>query len=259
MVLLFLCVWYTKNIMKEEPKKKGTLNVPASKLPTEERPEDFRSSFHWRVFRIMAEFVSGWQFLADFGKTVTFFGSARFVEGDKWYDMARELGQMLSKSDFSILTGGGPGIMEAGNRGAKEGEKGDSVGLNIQLPYEQRTNAYVDKSIGFHYFFVRKVMLSYAARAYVFFPGGFGTLDEFFELATLIQTKKIQRVPIVLVGREYWGPLVGWIKDEVLEKFKAIDAEDQEIYALVDTAEEAFEIVKNAPARHEFREFVSTE
>jgi hypothetical protein len=242
--------------MKVEPKKKGKMNVPASELPIEEKSEDFRSSFHWRVFRIMSEFVGGWQFLADFNKTVTFFGSARFPEGDKWYEKARKLGQLLSDHGLSVITGGGPGIMEAGNRGAKEGEHGDSVGLNIQLPYEQRINAYVEKGIGFHYFFVRKVMLSYAARAYVFFPGGFGTLDEFFEIITLIQTKKIQAIPVVLVGKEYWGPLTSWIKEQMHEKFKAIDEADQEIYKIVDTAEEAFEIVKDAPARSEFSEFI---
>jgi len=242
--------------MKKESKRKGTMNVPASELPVEERSEDFRSSFHWRVFRIMSEFVNGWQFLADFNKTVTFFGSARFQEGDKWYSEARKLGQLLSSNNLSVITGGGPGIMEAGNRGAKEGEKGDSIGLNIQLPYEQRINAYVDKSIAFHYFFVRKVMLSYSARAYVFFPGGFGTLDEFFEMVTLIQTKKIQSIPVVLVGKEFWEPLLKWMSKEVYGKFKAIDEADQEIYKLVDTAEEAYEVIKNAPARHEFEEFI---
>jgi hypothetical protein len=241
--------------MNEKPKK-GTMNVPASELPTEERPEDFRSSFHWRVFRIMSEFVNGWQFLADFGRTVTFFGSARFPEGDRWYEEARKLGKLLTEDKFSVITGGGPGIMEAGNRGAEEGKNGDSIGLNIQLPYEQRINPYVDKSIGFHYFFVRKVMLSYSARAYVFFPGGFGTLDEFFEIITLIQTKKIQSIPVVLVGREYWDPLISWIKEQMLGKFQAIDAADQEIYKIVDTAEEAFDIVKDAPARKEFEEFI---
>ena len=138
----------------------------------------------------------------------------------------------------------------------KTAEPGDSIALNIQLPYEQRINAYVEKGIGFHYFFVRKVMLSYAARAYVFFPGGFGTLDEFFEIITLIQTKKIQAVPVVLVGKEYWGPLTSWIKEQMHEKFKAIDEADQEIYKIVDTAEEVFEIVKDAPVRSEFSEFI---
>lgn len=242
--------------MIEKEEHKETMNVPASKLPVEERPQDFRSSFHWRVFRIMSEFVSGWQFLADFTKTVTFFGSARFPEGDKWYEEARKLGKILSENGYAVITGGGPGIMEAGNRGAVEGKAGESIGLNIQLPYEQRTNPFVDKSIGFHYFFVRKVMLSYAARVYVYWPGGFGTLDELFEIITLIQTKKIPAVPVILVGKEYWQPLLEWIKNDVRGKFKAIDEEDMDLYKLVDTAEEAYEIIKTAPARHDFEEHI---
>ncbi len=234
--------------------KKGQLNVPASKLPTFEHGEDFRSSFHWRVFRIMAEFVDGWQFLADIGKSVTFFGSARFPEGTPWYEEARKLGKMLADAGFSVITGGGPGVMEGGNRGASEGGgTGDSIGLNIKLPFEQRVNPYVEKGIGFHYFFVRKVMLSYAAQAYVYFPGGFGTLDELTELVTLIQTKKISvHIPMILVGKEFWSPFLAWVNDTLLEKYQAIDKEDMQIYQLVDTAEEAFEIIKKSPERIEF-------
>lgn len=234
--------------------KKGSLNVPASKLPAEEHGEDFRSSFHWRVFRILAEFVDGWQFLADVKKSVTFFGSARFPEGSQWYQEARKLGKMLTDIGFSVITGGGPGIMEGGNRGASEGGgKGDSIGLNIKLPFEQRVNPYVEKGIGFHYFFVRKVMLSYSAQAYVYFPGGFGTLDEFTELVTLIQTKKISvHIPVILVGKEFWTPFLSWVDDMLLKKYQAIDKEDMQIYQLVDTAEEAFEIIKRSPERTEF-------
>jgi len=229
-----------------------SLNVPASKLPTTPQLEDFRSSFHWRVFRIMAEFIDGFQFLADFKKTVTFFGSARFQEGYRWYEEARTLGRLLGEAGFGVVTGGGPGIMEAGNRGAVEGN-GESIGLNIKLPYEQRINSYVRKGVGFHYFFVRKVMLSYAAQAYVYFPGGFGTLDEMFELVTLIQTKKIPLViPVLLMGKEFWGPLIDWIDKEVYGKFKAIDEADRKIYTVVDSAEEAFEIIKNSSERTEF-------
>jgi len=235
-----------------EPIRKESMNVPASKLPVTPQLEDFRSSFHWRVFRIMAEFIDGFQFLADFKKTVTFFGSARFEEGHRWYDEARKLGKLLGQDGFGVITGGGPGIMEAGNRGAVDAN-GESIGLNIKLPYEQRTNAYVKKGIGFHYFFVRKVMLSYAAQSYVYFPGGFGTLDEFFEIATLIQTKKIPfQIPVILVGQEFWGPLTEWIDKEMYGKFKAIDETDRKIYTLVDSAEEAFEIIKNSPERTEF-------
>ncbi len=247
--------------MNEENLKEN-LNVPASKLPLVEEqypPKDFRSSFHWRIFRIMAEFVDGWQFLADFKKTVTFFGSARFKKDDKWYEEAYKLGKMLALEGFNIITGGGPGIMEAGNKGAyeaneenKDGTVGDSIGLNIKLPFEQRINRYVRKAVAFHYFFVRKVMLSYYAQAYVYFPGGFGTLDEIFELTTLVQTKKIPKIPIILVGKEFWEPLAGWIDKEVYGKFQAIDKEDMEIYKIVDSAEEAYNIIQKSPERKEF-------
>lgn len=243
---------------------KEKYNVPASKLPIEpeELPTgDFRSSFHWRIFRILSEFVEGWQFLADLKKSVTFFGSARFTENDHWYQEARKLGYLLAKQGFDIITGGGPGIMEAGNRGAYDANKetieddpkiGNSIGLNIKLPMEQRVNPYVDKFVDFHYFFVRKVMLSYYAQAYVYFPGGYGTLDEVFELLTLIQTKKVSRIPIVLVGKEFWEPLDQLIRNHLLEKFAAIDKEDLELYKVVENSEEAYEIIKSLPARKSF-------
>lgn len=228
------------------------MNLPASKLPKTEEPKDFRSSLHWRVFRILSEFIEGWQFLADFKKTVTFFGSARFPEGSRWYEEARKLGALAVKDGFAVITGGGPGIMEAGNRGAAEAE-GKSIGLNIKLPSEQRINPYVNQSSAFHYFFVRKVMLSFAAQAYVFFPGGLGTLDEVFELLTLIQTKKISdKIPVVLVGKEFWEPIHNWMHEEMYQKLQSIDEEDLKLYTIVDNAEEAFEIVKNAPSREDF-------
>lgn len=239
-------------------RKDDRLNVPAAKLPKTTEPHDFRSGFSWRVFRIMSEFVDGWQFLADFDKTVTFFGSARLEEGSRWYEEARKLAKMLADQKFAVITGGGPGIMEGANRGACESEKGDSVGINIQLPFEQRENPYVKKGSGFYYFFVRKVMLVYSARAYVFFPGGYGTLDELFEMITLIQTQKVDStIPVVLVGKEFWGPLLKWIEKAMRDELKTISPEDINIYKLVDTAEEAFEIVKSAPARHEFDEYVT--
>ncbi len=230
------------------------LNVPAKELPIIEHEKDFRSSFHWRVFRIMAEFVDGWNFLAEVRKCVTFFGSARFTEDNHWYKEARKLGKMLTDGGYSVITGGGPGIMEAGNRGATEGgSPGDSFGLNIKLPFEARVNPYVEKGVAFHYFFVRKVMLSYAAQAYVYFPGGFGTLDELTELITLIQCKKISvKIPMILVGREFWTPFLEWIEKTVLTEYRAIDKEDLKIYELVDTAEEAFRIIKKSPERTEF-------
>ena len=233
--------------------RKVQLNLPASKLPQEDKkPDDFRSSLHWRVFRILSEFVDGWQFLADYKKTVSFFGSARFLEGDKWYEEARKLGKMAAEAGFAVVTGGGPGIMEAGNRGAVEGG-GKSIGLNIQLGTEQRINPYVQESMAFHYFFSRKVMLSFAARAYIFSPGGLGTLDEMFELITLIQTKKIsENVAVILLGKDYWEPIDKLLREHLYEKFKTIDKEDLNIYKIVDSAEEAFELIKDAPSREDW-------
>ncbi|MBU6141556.1 TIGR00730 family Rossman fold protein [Patescibacteria group bacterium] len=230
---------------------KPKLNVPAKMLPEIKRPvHDWRSSAHWRVFRIMAEFVDGFQFLADFKKTVTFFGSARFPDTDHWYQEAQKLARLLSQEGYSIVSGGGPGIMEAGNRGAVEGRKGDSIGLNIQLPYEQRINPYVKKPIGFHYFFTRKVMLSYSAQAYVFFPGGFGTFDEVFEILVLIQTHKIyKKIPVVLIGKDFWGAVDQFIRTTMLNKYQTIDEEDLAIYSIVDTAEEALKIIRTSKPR----------
>ena len=244
--------------------EKEKYNLPASKLniEPEELPEkDFRESFHWRIFRIIAEFVEGWEFLANLKKSVTFFGSAVVKEDDKWYQEAKKLGYLLAKEGFDIITGGGPGIMEAGNRGAWEANEetqnkddgiGNSIGLNIKLPNEQRINRYVDRSVAFNYFFTRKVMLSYYAQAYVYFPGGYGTMDEVFELLTLIQVKKIARIPIILVGKEFWIPMTTWIEEYLYEKFRAISKEDMNLYKIVDSAEEAFDIIKSAPARKNF-------
>lgn len=209
--------------------------------------EDFRKTFQWRIFRIIAEFVDGFQFIADFKKSVAIFGSSRFPSDHHYYQEARKLAELLAKSGFTVITGGGPGIMEAANRGAFE-SGGESVGINIQLPEGQRINKYVKKPIGFHYFFTRKVMLSFASWGYVFFPGGFGTLDEFFEMVTLVQTKKLpQPVSIVVVGKEYWQPLLDWIQKEMHEKNRTIDKVHMEIFHLVDKAEEAFEIIRTSP------------
>ena len=236
------------------PKSKTTSSKPLA----HKKHHDFRSSFNWRVFRIMAEFVEGWQFLADFDKTVSIFGSARLEEGSRWYEESRKLAKMLANKKFAVITGGGPGIMESSNRGASEAAFGHSVGMNIKLPMEQCENPYVSRSQSFNYFFTRKVMLAYSARAYVFFPGGFGTLDGLFEMVTLIQTKKIEdTIPFVLVGKEFWTPLLKWIDEAMIKNHKTVSPEDVHIYKLVDTAEEAMKIVTKAPARHEFDEFVT--
>jgi len=211
--------------------------------------QDFRKTFQWRIFRIMAEFVEGFQFIADFKNAVTIFGSTSFSPKNHYYQEARKLGYLLAKAGYPVITGGGPGIMEAANRGAFEAG-GKSVGINIQLPKGQRINSYVTHPIGFYYFFVRKVMLSFSSDAYVFFPGGFGTLDEFFEMVMLVQTKKLEkRVKIITIGKEYWGILFNWIKETVYLKHKAIKKENLKIFQLVDGAEEAFKIIKGNSRR----------
>lgn len=234
--------------------KKNTSAPNASKrIPRSTAGFDYADDPTWRIFRIMSEFVDGFQFLSILEKEVTFFGSARYNPQHEHYKTAYNLGLKLSKAGYSIITGGGPGIMEAGNKGAVEGKSGDSVGLNIQLPSEQRVNKYVKKGMGFHYFFTRKVMLSASAQAYVFFPGGFGTLDEFFEIITLLQTKKIiERIPVILIGRTFWEPLLGWIEKEMYERNNAIEKEDMKIYRLVDTIDEAFNIIVQSKERNFF-------
>lgn len=196
----------------------------------------------WRIFRIMSEFVSGFELLRKYGLAVTFFGSARVQAGDPVYKASEELAAKLAKSGFTIITGGGPGVMEAANVGAfKVG--GKSVGVNIELPMEQKLNPYTTESEHFHFFFTRKVMLSFASEVYVYFPGGFGTLDELFELITLIQTKKISKIPIILYGKDYWNPMLKWIEETLYKKYKTVTKEDMEIYHLVDSVDEAHDYI----------------
>lgn len=207
--------------------------------------EDFRETIQWKIFRIMAEFVEGFEFIADFPKSVTIFGSLRSTENDMWYKQAQELGSLLAEDGYAVVTGGASGVMEAANRGASE-KGGHSVGLNINLPEIQLFNPYVKSKTGFHYFFVRKVMLSFISPVYVFFPGGFGTLDEFFELVTLTQTKKLSKPVIVIaVGKAYWTPLLQWLEKDVKDVYRAISEDDLRIIHLVDTPEEARDLVRS--------------
>lgn len=200
----------------------------------------------------MAEFIDGFQFLGDLKKEITFFGSARLPETSPYYKMAVDLARTLAENGYTVITGGGPGIMEAGNRGAYEGG-GESVGLNIQLPSEQRQNLYVKKGMGFNYFFTRKTMLSASAQAYVYFPGGFGTLDEFMEIITLIQTNKMEHVPAICMGKDYWEPLVTWMRKSMLDvEHPMVSATDFDLFTIVDTPEEAFEIIKKTRERTYF-------
>lgn len=221
----------------------GNMNHP-HEFDYSAEPFDYQHNPSWRIFRIMAEFVDGFNFITKFPKSVTFFGSARLDAKDEHYRGAQKLARLLAKAGYAIISGGGPGIMEASNKGAIEGQ-GESVGLNIQMPFEQRMNPYVKKSIAFNYFFTRKVMLAFSANAYVFFPGGYGTLDEMFEIITLRQTHKVNpRIPIVLVGNDFWGPLCDWLRDNAVRKHHTIDESELKLWTLVDTPDEAFAVIK---------------
>jgi len=198
----------------------------------------------WMVFKVMAEFVDGYEKLAKIGPCVSIFGSARLQPESKYYEMAVEIAEKITKIGFGIITGGGPGIMEAGNKGAFNAQ-GKSIGLNIDLPFEQHFNPYINRaySMNFDYFFVRKVMFIKYSQGFVVMPGGFGTLDELTEALTLIQTNKIGKFPIVLVGSEFWGGLLDWFK-AILLKEKMINANDLNLYRVVDTADEAVAHIK---------------
>ncbi len=205
---------------------------------------EIKTADSWKIFKIMSEFVEGFEKLARIGPCVSIFGSARTEPGTRYFKLAEEIAFQLTQLGYGVITGGGPGIMEAGNLGAKRG-KGSSVGINIDLPFEQEPNLFIDsdKLITFDHFFVRKVMFMKYAQGFIVLPGGFGTLDELFESLTLIQTEKIGKFPIVLVGKAYWDGLVTWIKETMLQGEKNISPEDMELFAVVDSAEEAVKII----------------
>lgn len=202
---------------------------------------DYRDT--WRIFRIMAELVEGYNFLSQFHNEVTILGSARFKEDNENYRLAQGLGALLGKHGFTTITGGGPGIMEAANRGAWEAG-GESIGLNIQLPFEQRVNPYVKKSIGFFYFFTRKVMLTSPANAFALFPGGYGTMDEFFEVVDLMELGMMPKSPVVLVGSAFWNPLLDFLRDRCC-RLGSVDEAHLKSWHVVDTAKEAFSYIKD--------------
>lgn len=200
---------------------------------------EIRTNDSWAIFKIMSEFVNGYESMARIGPCVSIFGSARTKPDNKYYLLAESIAYKISKAGYGVITGGGPGIMEAGNKGAHRGE-GTSVGLNIELPFEQHYNPYIDKdkNLNFDYFFVRKVMFVKYSQGFVVMPGGFGTLDEMFEAITLIQTKKIGKFPIILVGSSYWSGLMDWIKNVMIEDHKNANIDDLNLIKIVDTEDE---------------------
>jgi hypothetical protein len=205
---------------------------------------EVKTNDSWAIFKIMSEFVDGFEKMSKIGPCVSIFGSARTKADDPYYVLAEEISYELTRNGYGIITGGGPGIMEAGNKGAKRGT-GISVGLNIDLPHEQSSNPYIDhdKNIDFDYFFVRKVMFVKYAQAFVVLPGGFGTLDELFESITLIQTNKIGRFPIILVGSDFWSGLIDWIKSTLHKKFHTISEEDFDLFKVVDDPSEVISVI----------------
>lgn len=207
---------------------------------------EIKTNDSWALFKIMAEFVQGYERMSEIGPCVSIFGSARLKPGDQYYELAVRVAEKIVKQGYGVITGGGPGIMEAGNKGANQGG-GTSVGLNIELPFEQHDNPYIDpdKNLNFDYFFVRKVMFVKYSQGFVVMPGGFGTLDELFEAITLIQTKKIDKFPIILVGKEFWAGLIDWVKDTLSAKFKTISPEDLDLIEIVDHEDEVIEILDN--------------
>jgi uncharacterized protein (TIGR00730 family) len=205
---------------------------------------EIKSADSWVVFRVLAEFVEGFDKLAKIGPCVSIFGSARTSPQNPYYKMAEEIAAKLVRHGYGVISGGGPGIMEAANKGAHS-QGGKSVGLNIMLPFEQHSNPYIDqdKNINFDFFFVRKVMFVKYSQGFVVMPGGFGTLDELFEALTLIQTEKIGKFPIVLVGKSYWQGLIDWLKNTMLETERNISADDLDLFSLVDTPTEAVKVI----------------
>lgn len=205
----------------------------------------------WQLFKIMAEFVDGFEALSKIGPCISIFGSARTEVGNPYYNLAVEIARQLSEEGFGIISGGGPGIMEAANKGARMAG-GKSVGLNINLPFEQMPNSYIDrdKSLDFQYFFVRKTMFTKYSQGFIMMPGGFGTMDEFFEVITLVQTRKVSRIPLVLIGKKYWHGLIDWIKSSMLEDERNISPDDLNLFTLVDTPEEAVDYILDFYRNH---------
>jgi uncharacterized protein (TIGR00730 family) len=212
-----------------------------------DKDRNFIKEEPWRVFRIMSEFVEGFEELSEIGPAVTIFGSARTRPHHKYYKLAEQIAYKLAKARYAVITGAGSGIMEAANKGAKRAN-GESIGLNIDVPVVQKANSYVTKLLDFKYFFCRKVMFVKYAKAFVVLPGGFGTMDEFFEAITLIQTRRIAPFPVILVGKEYWQGLIGWLNSHMLKQNR-IDKKDLDIFKITDDPDKVVEIIRNFYSR----------
>ncbi|MFW6119202.1 MAG: TIGR00730 family Rossman fold protein [Planctomycetota bacterium] len=227
---------------RDKPRgKKRTVLDDFELLDAASQNREFTSTDTWRVFRIMSEFVQGFEQLSKLGPAVSIFGSARMVEGDEYYEPARRTAQLLARRDIAVITGGGGGIMEAANRGAQEGG-GQSLGFNIELPHEQKPNDYLDQMLEFHYFFVRKVMFLKYSVGFILFPGGYGTMDELFESLTLVQTERNPNFGVVLFGSDYWGKLLSWLEEPMLAR-GYISEGDARLFRVTDEPEEAVEFI----------------
>lgn len=231
---------------------KRLINVPSVDLPERQiTVENLDHDLRERIYTIRDEFIEGLEFIREHAHSVTFFGSARFKEDHEYYKKAQSLARKVAKLGIDVITGGGPGIMEAANRGASETNNAHSLGLGINLSDEQVLNPYVGDDVVFHYFFSRKVALTFSAESYIFFPGGFGTLDEFFEILTLVQTNKIKKTPIILFGSDFWNRFDDFVKETLRDEYRTIDHSDVNLYTITDDEDEALKIIKNAPMRKE--------
>jgi uncharacterized protein (TIGR00730 family) len=245
--IAYICIKLTDNIMTDNWQEEEDR---IKKVFGDKTWSEIKSEESWRIFKIMSEFVQGIDHLSKIGPCVSIFGSARTPSDNKYYLLAEQIAAKLVRHGYGVITGGGPGIMEAGNKGAKS-ENGRSVGLNIELPFEQTPNPFIDadKNMNFDFFFVRKVMFVKYSQGFIIMPGGFGTLDEMFESLTLIQTHKIGRFPVVLVGSDYWTGLLDWMKSAMVGHGN-IHAEDLELFAVVDTPSEAVKIIDDFYAKY---------
>lgn len=236
--------------MPSKKTAKRVLNLPSVELPIKPlTPEKLDEDIRLRMSRINRELLEGFNFIKSYQRSVTFFGSARLKKSDPYYRKATKLAEMLSQAGFAVVTGGGPGVMEAANLGAFL-QGGKSLGLSIKLPNEQVTNPYVTDYEDFYYFFTRKVCLTYSAEAFIYFPGGYGTFDEFFEIMTLVQTRKFIHVPIILVGKDFWNPFIKHLRDVVCKKFKMISSSDLKLFKVIDDEKEIVRILKRTPTRY---------